>query len=58
MDIAGLSVALGQTKVMNDVSTAMLAKSMDTTEAISESMIQMMEQSVTPNLGTNIDIRL
>lgn len=58
MDIAGLSVALGQTKVMNDVSTAMLAKSMDTSEAISESMIQMMEQSVTPNLGTNIDIRL
>ena len=58
MDIAGLSVALGQTKVMNDVSTTMLAKSMDTSEAISESMIQMMEQSVTPNLGTNIDIRL
>ena len=58
MDIAGLSVALGQTKVMNDVSTAMLAKSMDTSEASSESMIQMMEQSVTPNLGTNIDIRL
>lgn len=58
MDIAGLSMALAQTKVMNDVSTAMLAKSMDTTEAISESMIQMMEQSVTPNLGTNIDIRL
>ena len=58
MDIAGLSMALAQTKVMNDFSTAMLAKSMDTTEAISESMIQMMEQSVTPNLGTNIDIRL
>lgn len=58
VDIAGLSMALAQTKVMNDVSTAMLAKSMDTTEAISESMIQMMEQSVTPNLGTNIDIRL
>ena len=58
MDIAGLSVALGQTKIMNDVSTAMLAKSMDTSEAISESMLQMMEQSVTPNLGTNIDIRL
>ena len=58
MDIAGLSMALAQTKVMNDVSIAMLAKSMDTSETISESMIQMMEQSVTPNLGANIDIRL
>lgn len=58
MDIAGLSMALAQTKVMNDVSIAILAKSMDTSEAISESMIQMMEQSVTPNLGANIDIRL
>lgn len=58
MDIAGLSMALSQTKVMNDVSTAMLAKSMDTAEVIGDSMIKMMEQSVTPNLGANIDIRL
>lgn len=58
MDIASLSMALSQTKVMNDVSTAMMSKSLDTVEVLGDSMIQMMEQSVTPNLGASIDIRL
>lgn len=58
MDIADLSVVQSQTQLMVDVSTAMLAKSLDTLETSGANMVQMMEQSVTPNLGNTIDIRI
>lgn len=58
MDIAGLSIAMSQTTVMNEIGTAVLGQSLDTIETMGESMIQMMEQSVNPNVGANIDIRL
>ena len=58
MDIPGLSMALSQTELMTQVSTAMLAKSMDTVETMTEGMVKMMEASVTPNLGQNIDISI
>lgn len=61
MDIAGLSMGMSQAKVVTDVSTAMLAKSLDMMETIGDGMAElmkrsMMENSVTPNLGGNIDI--
>ena len=61
MDIAGLSMGISQAKVVTDVSTAMLAKSLDMMETIGDGMAEliqrsMMENSVTPNLGGNIDI--
>lgn len=58
MDIAGLSTALSTVNVTNDVSVAMLSKSLDVLEENGEGMIKMMESSVTPNLGQNVDIRL
>lgn len=58
MDIAELSMAMNTTRVMNDVSIAVLAKSLDTCQELGESTIQMMEQSVNPELGHNIDIRV
>ena len=58
MDIPALSMALSQTELMTQVSTAVLAKSMDTTEALTEGMIKIMESSVTPNLGQNIDVSI
>lgn len=58
MDVAGLSIAMSQSEVMNKIGTAVLSQSLDTIEVLGESMIQMMEQSVNPNLGANIDIRL
>lgn len=58
MDIAGLSVAMSQSKVTTDYGVAMLAKTLDTIENSGAQMIQMMEQSVNPNLGQNIDIRV
>lgn len=38
------------------VGTAVLHQSMEAEEALGASMIQMMENSVTPNLGGNIDM--
>lgn len=58
MDIAGLSMAMSTTRVVSDVSTAVLGKSLDTSEELGDSFIKMMEQSVNPELGQNIDIRM
>ncbi len=38
------------------VGTEMLSQSLDMTQAMGTSMIQMMERSVTPELGGNVDI--
>lgn len=40
------------------VGVEMLGKSMEASEAMSEGMVKMMENSVTPNLGGNIDINV
>lgn len=63
MDIAALSMHMAQTKLLGDVGTAMLAKSMDQAEMVTASMTEMMdsaamERSVCPDVGQNIDIRL
>ncbi len=58
MDIPGLSVAMSQANVINDVNIAVLSKTLDTVEESGELMIQMMEQSVNPHLGANIDVRV
>ena len=56
IDIPALSMAMSQNKVMSDVSVAMLSTSLDTFQEAGDSMTKMMEQSVNPNLGGNIDI--
>lgn len=60
MDIPGLSMALAQTQVMNDVGVAMLSKSLDTLETVGTDMVDMMkssmELSVNPSVGVNIDM--
>ena len=58
MDIPGLSVAMSQANVMGDLGIAVLSKALDTVEESGELMIQMMEQSVNPHLGANIDVRV
>ncbi len=40
------------------VSTAVLGKSIDMTQEMGDAMLKMMEQSVTPGLGGNIDLRV
>lgn len=63
MDIPGLSMALSQTKVQGDFSVMMLSKAMDLNATLGEGMVEMldsaaMENSVTPYIGGNIDIRV
>lgn len=56
MDISEISVSMNQTSLMNAVSTAVLSMSLDTAETAGENMIKMMELSVNPNIGSNIDV--
>ncbi len=57
IDIPSLSMAMSQNKVMSDFSVAMLDKSLDTFTDLGDTMTKvLMEQSVNPNLGGNIDI--
>lgn len=58
MDIAGLAINMNQTQLLTEVKTAVLAKNLDAQEQMKESIKVMMEQSVKPNLGKNIDVSI
>lgn len=61
MNITSLSstnISLTGTSDMNAIDMSMLKKTLDTVEANGDMLTKMMEQSVNPFLGTNIDIRL
>ena len=55
MDIASYAIMNSQ---LQGVSTQVLKKTMDLQEAQGIQLVQMMEQSVNPGLGQNIDIRI
>lgn len=50
------SSSVSTTSLTYAVGTELLSQSLDMTQAMGTSMIQMMERSVTPNLGGNIDV--
>lgn len=56
MDITALPGLLIARDVNSQIGAAILSKSLDTVEDMGDSMIKMMEQSVYPNLGQNIDV--
>lgn len=67
MDIAAVSSALSAVQSYGSYSTGSLAQAvsikmldntMEMNEAMNSQLISMMEQSVTPNLGGNVDIRI
>lgn len=58
MSIASLSTDLAMSKTMSAVSTAVMKQTMDTNEALGTEMVKMMEKSVTPHLGNNVDVKL
>ncbi len=58
MSIANISMNMAQNNSLQDVGTAVLAKSLDTVESAGDSMVKMMEQSVNPGLGANFDVRV
>lgn len=56
MNITALSTALSTAGITNDIQVAVLDKSLDTMEELGAGMTKMMEASVMPHLGQNIDI--
>ena len=68
MDISGMTPALSalqsydagssvsQTSLSYAVSTELLSQQLDMTQEMGTAMVQMMERSVTPGLGGNIDV--
>ena len=58
MDVANLSMNLSSSRVINDVQVAVLKKSLDTLETTGDDLTKMMEATVTPTLGHNIDISI
>ncbi len=55
MDIPALSVSLNSIQTNNDIGVAVLAKSLDMMDVQGDSLKKMMELSVNPNVGQNID---
>ena len=58
MDIAALSMQASAIQASDMVSVAVFKKTLETMEGTEQNMIKMMEQSVNPNLGQNIDLRV
>lgn len=56
MDIPALSMAMAQTNLQTDFGVAMLSKSLDSLQDTGSDLAKMMELSVNPDLGANIDI--
>lgn len=58
MDIAALSSVMSQTAPMDQVSTAVLSKSLDNMEVMGDGMKKILETSVQPQLGQNFDVSI
>lgn len=56
MDIAALSTAISLAEVQTDFGIAMLDKSLETMESMGDGMKKILEASVNPHLGGNIDV--
>ncbi len=58
MNISSLPIVTSPTISNPTIGTAVMAKSLDTAKIAGQNMIKMMEMSVNPNLGANIDLRV
>lgn len=58
MDIAALAGGLSQIKVAQEASVAVMKMAMDTAKSQSVDLIKVMENSVRPHVGKNVDIKL
>lgn len=56
-DIASLSMYMARNETLMDVGTALLSDTLDTEQSVGAATVRMMEQSVNPAVGSNIDIR-
>ena len=58
MDIAALSMAMAQNNVITQASTQVLKLSMEQAETTGDQLSKMMELSINPGLGANLDVRI
>lgn len=58
MDVVSYANANAIQNTQSQVSLAMMAKTLDLQEAMGDQITQMMELSVNPSVGGNIDIRV
>ncbi len=58
MDIAALSVIMNHGQVQQQVDVAVLKMAMEGSEINMDTMLQALEQSVSPHLGQSIDVRV
>ncbi len=56
MDIAGLSMDMSMIRVQSQASIAILDNSIENMEVMGDGMRKILESSVTPHLGQNIDV--
>ncbi|WP_077065054.1 YjfB family protein [Gracilibacillus massiliensis] len=57
MDVAAMSVIMNQAQVKQQASVSLMDKALDQAETQSSDMIKMMETSMQPHLGGNIDLK-
>ena len=55
MDIPAFSIALNSIQTSNDIGIAVLAKNLDVMNTEGDALTKMMELSVNPGIGQNID---
>ena len=55
MDIPALSIALNSIQTSNDIGIAVLAKNLDVMNTEGDALTKIMELSVNPGIGQNID---
>jgi len=58
MDIGALSMSMSTQALSEQVGIALARKTMDVANQNSQDLIKMMELSVNPNLGCNLDLRV
>ncbi|MBP3621345.1 MAG: YjfB family protein [Lachnospiraceae bacterium] len=56
--LGSANISVSDTRSMNAIDITLLKKSLDAVESNGDMMTKMMEQSVNPLIGSNIDIRL
>ena len=58
MDITALSSSMSLADVSSQVGIAVFTKNLVTIETLGDGMKKMMEMSVNPNVGANIDVQV
>lgn len=56
--LGSTNISLSGTNKMDAIDISMLKKTLNSVEANGDMLTQMMEQSVNPFVGTNIDVRI